>query len=219
MFGFTGTPIFAVNAPSGGDPLLKTTEQAFGDRLHTYTIVDAINDGNVLPFRIDFVDTMRIKDDIEDKKVRAIDTKKALEAPERIRDIVSYVLDHFDQKTKRNTYYSHKGRRVRGFNSIFTTSGIPMAMKYYSEFKKQTKERNYPLNIALIYSYNPNEGEADILDDDVSFDTDRLDQTSRDFLEDAINDYNKMFKTNYNTSSAEFENYYKDVSMRLKIVR
>ena len=216
MFGFTGTPIFAVNAPSGGDPLLKTTEQAFGDRLHTYTIVDAINDGNVLPFRIDFVDTMRIKDDIEDKKVRAIDTKKALEAPERIRDIVSYVLDHFDQKTKCNTYYSHKGRRVRGFNSIFTTSGIPMAMKYYSEFKKQTKERNYPLNIALIYSYNPNEGEADILDDDVSFDTDRLDQTSRDFLEDAINDYNKMFKTNYNTSADEFQNYYKDVSMRVK---
>ena len=149
MFGFTGTPIFAVNAPSGGDPLLKTTEQAFGDRLHTYTIVDAINDGNVLPFRIDFVDTMRIKDDIEDKKVRAIDTKKALEAPERIRDIVSYVLDHFDQKTKRNTYYSHKGRRVRGFNSIFTTSGIPMAMKYYSEFKSKQKREITRLTLLL----------------------------------------------------------------------
>ncbi len=215
IFGFTGTPIFAVNAPSGGNPILKTTEQAFGDRLHTYTIVDAINEGNVLPFRIDFVDTMRIKDGIEDKKVIAIDRQKALEAPERIRDIVSYVLDHFDQKTKRNTHYSHKGRRVAGFNSIFATSRIPMAMKYYMEFKKQTKERNYPLNIALIYSYNPNEGEDDILED-VSFDTDKLDKTSRDFLEDAINDYNKMFKTNYNTSSSEFENYYKDVSMRVK---
>ncbi|NLK91733.1 MAG: type I restriction endonuclease subunit R [Bacteroidales bacterium] len=215
IFGFTGTPIFAVNALSGGNPLLKTTEQAFGDKLHTYTIVDAINDGNVLPFRIDFVDTMKIKDDIEDKKVRAIDKQKALEAPERIRDIVSYVLDHFDQKTKRNTHYSHKGQRVAGFNSILATSRIPMAMKYYTEFKKQTKERNYPLNIALIYSYNPNEDEDDIMED-VSFDADKLDKTSRDFLEDAINDYNKMFKTNYDTSSYEFENYYKDVSMRVK---
>lgn len=215
IFGFTGTPIFAVNAPSGGNFLLKTTEQAFGDRLHTYTIVDAINDGNVLPFRIDYVDTMKTKDDIKDKKVKAIDKQRALEAPERIRDIVGYILDHFDQKTRRHAHYSHKGRRVAGFNSIFATSRIPMAMKYYAEFKRQIKERNYPLNIALIYSYNPNEGEDDILED-VSFDTSKLDQTSRDFLEDAISDYNKMFKTNFDTSSSEFENYYKDVSMRVK---
>src|SRR5690606_10860271 len=73
IFGFTGTPIFAVNAPSGGNPFLKTTEQAFGDRLHTYTIVDAINDGNVLPFRIDFVNTMKMKNGVPDEKVRAID--------------------------------------------------------------------------------------------------------------------------------------------------
>ena len=52
LFGFTGTPIFAQNAGSGGNPMLKTTEQAFGDRLHAYTIVDAIRDKNVLPFRI-----------------------------------------------------------------------------------------------------------------------------------------------------------------------
>ena len=214
IFGFTGTPIFAVNAPSGGNPFLKTTEQAFGDRLHTYTIVDAINDGNVLPFRIDFVNTMKMKNGVPDEKVRAIDKQGALESPERIRDIVKYVLDHFDQKTKRKAHYFHKGRRVEGFNSIFAASSIPMAMKYYTEFKKQLKERNRELNIALIYSYNPNEGEIDILEDE-SFDTDKLDKTSRDFLEDAIKDYNKMFNVNYDTGG-EFENYYKDISRRMK---
>lgn len=214
IFGFTGTPIFAVNAPSGGDPFLKTTEQAFGDRLHTYTIVDAINDGNVLPFRIDFVNTMKMKNGVPDEKVRAIDKQGALESPERIRDIVKYVLDHFDQKTKRKAHYFHKGRRVEGFNSIFAASSIPMAMKYYTEFKKQLKERNRELNIALIYSYNPNEGEIDILEDE-SFDTDKLDKTSRDFLEDAIKDYNEMFNVNYDTGG-EFENYYKDISRRMK---
>lgn len=214
IFGFTGTPIFAVNAPSGGNPFLKTTEQAFGDRLHTYTIVDAINDGNVLPFRIDFVNTMKMKNGVPDEKVRAIDKQGALESPERIRDIVKYVLDHFDQKTKRKAHYFHKGRRVEGFNSIFAASSIPMAMKYYTEFKKQLKERNRELNIALIYSYNPNEGEIDILEDE-SFDTDKLDKTSRDFLEDTIKDYNEMFNVNYDTGG-EFENYYKDISRRMK---
>ena len=214
IFGFTGTPIFAVNAPSGGNPFLKTTEQAFGDKLHTYTIVDAINDGNVLPFRIDFVNTMKMKNGVPDEKVRAIDKQGALESPERIRDIVKYVLDHFDQKTKRKAHYFHKGRRVEGFNSIFAASSIPMAMKYYTEFKKQLKERNRELNIALIYSYNPNEGEIDILEDE-SFDTDKLDKTSRDFLEDAIKDYNEMFNVNYDTGG-EFENYYKDISRRMK---
>lgn len=214
IFGFTGTPIFTVNAPSGGHAILKTTEQAFGDRLHTYTIVDAINDGNVLPFRIDFVDTMKIKEGIEDKKVWAIDKKKALEAPERIREIANYILEHFDQKTKRNIHYSHRGQRVAGFNSIFAVSDIPMAMKYYAEFKKQLKERNRKLNIALIYSYNPNEEEVDILEDE-SFETDKLDKTARDFLEDAIADYNKVFKTNFDTSG-QFENYYHDISRRVK---
>src|SRR5690606_18451621 len=111
-------------------------------------------------------------------------------------------------------HYFHKGRRVEGFNSIFAASSIPMAMKYYTEFKKQLKERNRELNIALIYSYNPNEGEIDILEDE-SFDTDKLDKTSRDFLEDAIKDYDEMFNVNYDTGG-EFENYYKDISRRVK---
>lgn len=111
IFGFTGTPIFAVNAGTSGSPLLRTTEQAFGDKLHTYTIVDAINDGNVLPFRIDYVNTIKMPENIQDAQVRAIDTEKALAAPERITEVVSYVLEHFDQKTKRQSFYSHKGRK------------------------------------------------------------------------------------------------------------
>ncbi|HRV34094.1 MAG TPA: HsdR family type I site-specific deoxyribonuclease, partial [Anaerovoracaceae bacterium] len=102
LFGFTGTPIFASNAGSGGNPLLRTTPQAFGDKLHTYTIVDAINDGNVLPFRIDYINTIKMKTNVRDKNVSAIDTEKAMADPERIREVVTYILDHFDQKTKRN---------------------------------------------------------------------------------------------------------------------
>src|SRR5699024_4192086 len=125
IFGFTGTPIFAVNAGTGGNPNLRTTEQAFGAKLHTYTIVDAINDGNVLPFRIDYINTVKQKDEKQDKQVAAIDTEEALGSPERITEVVKYILEHFDQKTMRNSYYSLKGQRVNGFNSMFAVSSIP----------------------------------------------------------------------------------------------
>ena len=240
IFGFTGTPIFAVNAPSGGNPMLKTTEQAFGEKLHTYTIVDAINDGNVLPFRIDYIDTVKSKDDIKDKKVRAIDTERALAAPERIRQVTDYILDHFDQKTYRNqnrSYFAHQvitnvesvvssqhnktkeqkeARRVNGFNAIFAVASIPMAMKYYTEFKRQLKERNRDLVVAIIYSFSANEDDLQDTLPDENFDTDQLDKTSRDFLEAAIEDYNKEFNVNYDTSADKFENYYKDLSLRVK---
>ena len=216
IFGFTGTPIFSANASSGGNPQLKTTPQAFGDRLHTYTIVDAINDGNVLPFRIDYLDTIKKKDNIKDKDVSAIDIEKAMNAPERISEIVSYIIEHFDQKTKRNSFYSLKGQRVAGFNSIFAVSSIPTAMKYYVEFKKQLSEKNKNLNIAIIYSFGANEADTDDVLADESFDTDSLDKTSRDFLEDAIQDYNKTFNVNFDTSSDKFQNYYKDISQRMK---
>jgi type I restriction enzyme R subunit len=103
LFGFTGTPIFAANANSSGTNVLRTTEQAFGKKLHTYTIVDAITDRNVLPFRIDYISTMKEQEDIADTKVWDIDREKALAAPERIANIVGYILEHFDQKTKRNS--------------------------------------------------------------------------------------------------------------------
>ena len=214
IFGFTGTPIFAANAAGGRNPVLKTTQQAFGDKLHTYTIVDAINDGNVLPFRIDYVKTVEKKEGIADSQVQAIDTERVLEAPQRIASVVRYILEHFDQKTKRSEFYSLQGKRVAGFNSILCVSSIPMAMKYYEEFRHQLAARQ--MTIATIFSYRPNEEENDTLPPDEDFDTSRLDQTSRDFLEDAIKDYNALFGTAYDTSSAKFENYYKDVSQRMK---
>mgnify|MGYP000959949321 FL=1 len=235
IFGFTGTPIFAENASSCGNPMLRTTEQVFGERLHTYTIVDAINDKNVLPFRVDFVDTFKLPDFIDDKKVYAIDREKAFADPKRIRDIVSYVLDHFDQKTKRGHYYEftvkweepdqkngkvkvekRESKNLNGFNSIFAAASIPLAIKYYAEFKKQIKEKKKNLIIATIFSFSPNEDEPGGLLPDEDFDMGNLDQSSRDFLEAAIRDYNAIFNTNYDTSSDKFENYYKDISLRMK---
>jgi len=240
MFGFTGTPIFPLNA----GPVLKskyfTTEQTFGDQLHAYTIVDAINDKNVLPFRVDYIKTMDTDADIDDEQVWDIDRKKAFEAPERVSLISHYILDHFDQKTYRGdkTYVyntltniaevasADRGKveeikqkqRLSGFNSIFAVASVPMAKAYYDEFRKIIKnDPTKNLKIAVIYSYAANEEEIDgILDEENSEDTSALDQNSRDFLESAIQDYNKMFHTNYDTSSDKFQNYYKDVSLRMK---
>lgn len=217
IFGFTGTPIFASNSGSGGNPQLKTTQQAFGDKLHTYTIVDAINDHNVLPFRIDFINTVKKKEKMADKQVSAIDTEEALQSPQRISEIVSYIIEHFDQKTMRNSYFDLKGQRVNGFNSMFAVSSIPACKKYYLEFKKQLAEKHKNLTVATIFSFAPNEEDNSngILGDE-SFDTESLDKNSRDFLEDAIDDYNKIFKTNYDTSSKGFQDYYKDLSQKVK---
>ena len=216
MFGFTGTPIFPKNSNGSSKTLFKTTEQTFGDKLHTYTIVNAINDGNVLPFRIDYINTIKEKENIQDKKVNAIDIEKAMSDPNRIREIVSYVVEHFEQKTMRNKHYELKDQRLSGFNSIFAVSSIPVAKKYYLEFKKQLEEKNKTLTIATIFSYSANEEEnTDNLDDE-SFDTENLDLSSREFLEEAISDYNKKFGTNFDTSSDGFQLYYEDLSKRTK---
>ena len=211
LFGFTGTPIFAENASASGNPLLKTTEQAFGDKLHTYTIVNAINDGNVLPFRIDYINTVKMAEGVKDCKVRAIDIEKALAAPERISAVVRYILENFDRKTCRSFFYTVKGQRLAGFNSIFAVSSIPVAILYYKEFKRQLQELHRDMAIATIFSYQPNEADPE----DESFNTAELDDTSRDFLEAAIADYNAAFNTNYDTSADKFQNYYKDVSRRM----
>jgi len=218
LFGVTGTPIFAANAGTGGDPQLRTTEQAFGEKLHTYTIVDAITDKNVLPFRIDYVNTIRLPDGIADKEVSAIDTERALLAPERVRQVVAYTLEHFDQKTKRAEHYSLSGKRVHGFNALFATASIEAARRYYHEFREQ-QEGVVPdrrLKVGLIYSYAPNEAVADDYLDEEGFETEALDQSSRDFLDEAIRDYNAMFGTSFDTSADRFQNYYKDLSERLK---
>ncbi|MFZ1412735.1 MAG: type I restriction endonuclease subunit R [Micropruina sp.] len=218
LFGFTGTPIFAANAGSGASPLLKTTEQAFGDRLHTYTIVDAIRDANVLPFRIDYVNTIKTAEIITDKQVPAIATEEALLAPERIRQIVAYIREHFDQKTKRNSSYSAQGKRLAGFNSLFATASIEAAKRYYNvlTFRQDELPSDQQLKVALIYSYAPNEAEPDGILGDEEFETSKLDVSSRDLLEDAIQDYNGLFGTSYDTSSHGFQGYYEDLTRRLK---
>lgn len=217
LFGFTGTPIFAENARSGGNPQLRTTEQAFGDKLHTYTIVDAIRDENVLPFRIDYIKTIKERDEYPDEKVYDIYRQGAYQAAERVDLIVNYILDHYAQKTKRDRNYLLKDQRVMGFNSIFATASIPMAKVYYSAFKRQQEERGgEKLKIALIYSFGPNESDDGCGLPDESFDVESLDAPSRDFLDAAIDDYNAMFSTSFDTSSLGFQNYYKDVSERLK---
>lgn len=239
FFGFTGTPIFAVNANSGKHANLRTTEQAFGDKLHTYTIVDAINDKNVLPFRVDYVKTLEKEPDIDDAKVWDIDREAVWNSPKRISDVVKYILENFNRKTYRNEKsYSFNSLlniqevasakneaeeikqklRLSGFNSIFCVSSVEAAKLYYNEFKKQMAENpSKALKIATIFSYGANEEEQDgILDEENPEDTTRLDSSSRDFLAGAIKDYNATFGTSYDTSSDKFQNYYKDVSLRMK---
>lgn len=240
LFGFTGTPIFSVNAGKSSKHSLFTTEQAFGDQLHTYTIVDAINDKNVLAFRVDYIKTMDKDNEIIDEQVWDIDREKAFMAPKRIELVTGYILDHFDRKTYRGVRsYAYQSltnisaiaaasgkdveeirekRRLSGFNSIFAVSSIQAAKLYYAEFQKQMEANPQKrLRVALIYSYGANEEETDgILDEENPEDTSALDENSRDFLARAIADYNGMFHTNYDTSGDKFQNYYKDVSLRMK---
>ena len=217
LFGFTGTPIFADNASSSGNPMFRTTEQAFGDKLHTYTIVDAIRDGNVLPFRIDYIQTIRKREEFPDEKVYDIYREGAYKSADRVDKIVAYVLDHYAQKTKRTSGYMLKDQRVMGFNSIFCCASIDMAKVYYTAFKRMQDARGEErLKIGLIYSFGANESDEGCGLPDESFDVESLDTPDRDFLEAAIGDYNAMFATNFDTSANGFQNYYKDVSDRMK---
>ncbi len=257
LFGFTGTPIFAKNSSSGGKAHLKTTVQAFGcyvhgdpnncpqenhqSAIHTYTVVDAIADKNVLPFRVDYIRTMKEKENITEQQVRDIDRERALLSPVRLTNTVAYILNHFDQKTMRNSkpYYmtalanvhevaSARDRnkieeikekiRLSGFNSIFAVSSIDGAKLYYDEFKRQQKDvpELRKLKIATIFSFGQNDPEDDGVEDENSESTEGLSASHRDFLDNAIRDYNIDFKTTYDTSPEKFQNYYKDVSLRMK---
>ncbi len=175
---------------------------------------------------------------MHDKQVSAIDTERALLAPERLNQVVGYTLEHFDQKTKRTQGYDHSvvanvadvvgGRnkvielkhasRVKGFNAIFATASIEAAKRYYLEFKKQQSDLapDRRLTVATIFSYAANEDVGDDYLDEEGFETSSLDQSSRDFLDEAIEDYNALFGTSYDTSADKFQNYYKDLSLRLK---
>ena len=250
MFGFTGTPIFAENAMKYGKGGLQTTAQVFGGELdargqhtrplHTYTIVDAIRDKNVLKFHVDYIKTMKEKEGVEDKQVESINEKKAITSPRRINLITDYILDHFDQKTKHKEKYrmtkllnveevvkdgkeaeeKKDKRAASGFNSIFAVESVAMAKEYYLALKRKMAEPGRrPLRIATIFTYEANEASNAVtgMSDEDPAGIDGLDATSKEFLQKvAIKDYNGMFGTTYDISSDKFQNYYKDISLRMK---
>ncbi|CAM3368199.1 type I restriction endonuclease subunit R [Campylobacter upsaliensis] len=201
LFGFTGTPIFAANALG-----YETTQRVFGECLHRYTIIHAIRDHNVLPFRVDYHTTT--------KDITQI-TDEILLNPTRIEHITRYILEHFTTHTKRNAKsYNLNGKHTLGFNALFATQSIPMAMRYYEEFKRQQAHlsQNEALKIGIIYSYAPN----DELEEENSEDTTALPKSQRDFLDAAISDYNAIFACRFDSSADNFQNYYKDFSLKLK---
>ena len=232
IFGFTGTPIFPENARTIKG-ISETTEQVFGERLHTYTIVNAIADKNVLPFKYEYIGRVDIRDGVKDEKIYDIDEEKYFDNHIRINLITNYIINHFSTKTKTNESYLYSTldnviavakkqnteeiktkKNVNGFNSIFAVSSIKMAKEYYNEFKKLLSLNNSNLKVAIIYSYGVNDEDGII--DENSESTDNLSLDDRTFLDNAIKDYNKMFGTSYDTSSEKFQNYYKDISLRMK---
>lgn len=219
LFGFTGTPIFAQNAGAGADPELRTTAQAFGDCLHTYTVVNAIDDGNVLPFKVDYVSTFHRKAEDTDARVEAIDTDSAWQHPERQRNIAGYILDNFDRKTKRiGQVYSVKGTARRGFNAILACDSIKSAESYYRVLREMIGQREgCDLKVATIFSFAPNapEDPCGFIDAE-ELECDGMPQADRDFLDGAIANYNAMFSTSFSTDAQGFDGYYKDVSRRMK---
>ena len=206
MFGFTGTPIFAENSSTVAHGK-RTTKDLFDDCLHKYVITDAIRDGNVLKFSVEYIQTVKRKEGISDIQVEAIDTVEAMEADERIDAIVDYVIDNHRRKT-----------HGKEFTSIFCTSGIPALIKYYDAFKQKIASSQQQLQVATIFSYQVNEDDKD----EAGFiETDLTDTTSgtvnkdtRQKLDEYIADYNKAFGTNYSTDS--FYSYYQDIGKRVR---
>ena len=217
QFGFTGTPIFPENA-LGSD----TTAGIFGAQLHSYVITDAIRDKKVLKFKVDYND-IRAKfkaaeTETNDKKLKELE-KRMLLHPERISKIVEYILKVYNTKTHRNEYYNIKQKRLNGFNAIFAVQSVEAAKLYYEEFQKQ--QENLPeekrLKVATIYSFAANE-ERNVIGDipDENFEPSAMESTAKEFLDKVISDYNDYFKTNFSTNGNEFQNYYKDLSKKVK---
>ena len=253
IFGFTGTPIFAANASkTAKDKKRTTTAQVFGGEpdaegkptrpLHTYTIIDAINDKNVLRFKVDYVRTMRARQGMTDEQVAGIQTAEALDDPRHIANVVNYILTHFARKTKRNESYQmsvignvkelvssrkkaeeekHKVS-LSGFNSIFAVDSTHKARLYYDEFARQQADlpEARRLRVATIFTYAANGTEEDDdlgrMEDENPEAVGQLDATSKEFLDRAIDDYNRTFGTRYGTDGDRFASYYKDVSLRMK---
>ena len=217
QFGFTGTPIFPENALG-----VETTAGIFGAQLHSYVITDAIRDEKVLKFKVDY-NNIRPKfksaeSETDEKKIKAIE-KKMLLHPERISEITEYILKVYNTKTHRNEQYDLKHRRLNGFNAMFAVQSVEAAKLYYEEFKKQQRDisEEKRLKIATIYSFTANDEQNAIGDiPDENFEPGAMDSSSKEFLDKVISDYNGYFKTNYSTNGKEFQNYYKDLSQKVK---
>lgn len=218
QFGFTGTPIFAQNAIGG-----ETTSSVFGAQLHSYVITDAIRDGKVLKFKVDYNNiipkfrTFEIEQD--NVELAKFENRKLLLHPERISKIVEHILKVFDSKTYRNEQYQLQNKRLNGFNAMFAVQSIEAAKLYYEEFKKQqcSLPEEKRLKIATIFSFAVNEEQnyvGEIKDEDL--DTLFMDKTSKEFLDSVIEEYNSNFQTNFSTNGNDFQNYYKDLSHKVK---
>lgn len=210
QFGFTGTPIFPDNALGA-----ETTAGVFGRELHSYVITDAIRDEKVLKFKVDYNDTrpqfQSLESEQDERKLTAAENRQALLHPERIRKITEYILQHFREKTHR------LNAGGKGFNAMFAVSSIEAAKSYYQAFKEQQAGKNNPLKVATIFSFAANEEQnaiGEIVDE--TFEPTAMENSAKEFLQSAIEDYNTCFHTSYSVESKAFENYYKDLAKRVK---
>jgi type I restriction enzyme R subunit len=205
FYGFTGTPIFEKNSINK-----QTTKDLFGERLHSYVIKDAINDDNVLDFSVEYISTFKSKtllDEGEDisvddfDKVKGIDKKEVFDAPERLNNIVDFIIENHDRKTYRKSY-----------TSLFAVSGVKNAIRYYELFKGKESD----LKVATIFTYNPNE--AEVYASDIDFDEkEAVFESSRDKLDIIVDDFNQAFGTNHNLDKENgFNAYYIDISKKVK---
>lgn len=213
LFGFTGTPIFKENALSKAG-VKKLTKDLFGDRLHEYVITDAISDGNVLPFSIEYTGRYKYKDNsrnLLDIEVEAIDTKELLESEERIEKISNYIIDIHHQKSK-----------SKGFTGMFCISNTKTLIRYFDTFRRLQAEGKHDLRIATIFSYTANEDpkedlSGEIPEEEMDFSNSKIDIHTREVLDTYIAEYNTAFRTNFSTKdSKSFNNYYKDIANRVR---
>ncbi len=218
MFGFTGTPIFEDNAGKN-EYGKRTTAMLFNKDLHKYVITDAIRDENVLKFSVEYIQTFKKKDGIQDIEVEAIDEKEVMEAPERLDAISNYIIANHNRKT-----------HSREFTAIFCVSNVETLIKYYNLFQQKKEAGEHNLRIATIFSYSANEDDKEAVGDTwtddefvmaaapaASYGAVEKNQHTREHLEGFISDYNKMFATNYSTKDSQsFYNYYNDIAKRVK---
>lgn len=194
-FGFTGTPRFEENKSQDG----RSTADIFGRCLHTYLIKDAIHDGNVLGFSVDYINTIKehtIETEIDDM-VEDINKDEVLMSDDRIELIVRHIIENHDKYT-----------RNRQYSSILTVSSIPALIKYYQVFKKVNQEYDHPLKVAGVYSLEPNEGTKESNNEEMKT------ETKREHLETIMKDYNENFDTNFTTDMTK--EYFNNVSKNVK---